>query len=43
MAMTQASRGGPGGPAHVKITAGTGDDLAAIVFAAPLGRPGRSR
>jgi L-amino acid N-acyltransferase YncA len=31
MAMTQASRGGPGGPAQVKITAGTGDDLAAIV------------
>jgi phosphinothricin acetyltransferase len=31
MAVAQASRGGQGGPAQVKITAGTGDDLVAIV------------
>ena len=31
MAMKPDSRSGPGGPAPVKITAGTGDDLAAIV------------
>jgi phosphinothricin acetyltransferase len=31
MAMQQASRGGPDGPARVKITAGTEDDLLAIV------------
>jgi phosphinothricin acetyltransferase len=31
MAMKKASRSGPGGPAPVKIKAGTGDDLPAIV------------
>src|ERR1700738_3613614 len=31
MAMKQDSRSGQGGPAQVKITAGTEDDLAAIV------------
>ena len=31
MAMVQASRSGQGGPAGVKITAGTEDDLPAIV------------
>jgi phosphinothricin acetyltransferase len=31
MAMKQASRSGQGGPGQVKITAGTGDDLVAIV------------
>ena len=31
MAMKQASRSGQGGPAQVKITAGTEDDLLAIV------------